>query len=258
MYGGYTLTNCLIVMKFYKLSTLGLLFISTLVYSDDFKIETVDKSFWTRPYLGFTLGQNHSDAENFEKDDDPSNLYNAEDVGTYESNGGGIVSLRAGKNWFVGHDKILLGVELAAGYMDVDDSKQLESYIGVRTPDDSVAKTRGGNFLQLSGKAGFLVNSNLLTYVKVGYVTSDITQSFNDTNPYGLLVTDTRTSKHDGYLLGVGMEYALFKNLSLGLEYTRYDFGEEKQTSPSPSGGVSHFRHQLDVDTLSVGLNYYL
>jgi hypothetical protein len=60
-------------------------------------------------------------------------LYNYEDVGTYESNGGGIVSLRAGKNWFVGQDKILLGVELAAGYMDVDDSKQLESFIGVRT-----------------------------------------------------------------------------------------------------------------------------
>ena len=244
-------------MKFYKLSTLALLFISPLVYSDDFKIETVDKSFWTRPYLGFTLGQNHSDARSTEKDD-ILNSYNGENIGTYESNGGGIVSLRAGKNWFVGQDKILLGVELAAGYMDVDDSKQLESYIGVRTPDDSVAKTRGGNFLQLSGKAGFLINSNLLTYVKAGYVTSDITQSLNDTDSLFLTITDTRTSKHDGYLLGLGMEYALFKNVSLGLEYTRYDFGDEKQTSSASNGNLYTFKHELDVDSLSVGLNYYL
>jgi len=246
-------------MKFYKLSTLALLFISPLVYSDDFKIETVDKSFWTRPYLGFTLGQNHSDARSTEKANADGFFYNSQDVGTYESNGGGIVSLRAGKNWFVGQDKFLLGVELAAGYMDVDDSKQLESYIGVRSPDDSLAKTRGGNFLQLSGKVGFLVNSNLLTYVKAGYVTSDITQSLNDTDSTGLVITDTRTSKHDGYLLGVGMEYALFKNLSLGLEYTRYDFGDEKQTSPDTSfGGLFTFKHQLEVDSVSVGLNYYL
>ena len=240
-----------------KLFILSLfLFISPLVYSDDFKIETVDKSFWTRPYLGFTLGQNHSDARSTETDDNLS--YNGEDIGTYESNGGGIVSLRTGKNWFVGQDKILLGVELAAGYMDVDDSKQLESLIGLRTPDDSVAKTRGGNFLQFSGKAGFLVNSNLLTYVKAGYVTSDITQSLNDTDPIGATITDTRTSKHDGYLLGLGMEYALSKNLSLGLEYTRYDFGDEKQTSPDASGYLYTFKHELDVDSLSVGLNYYL
>ena len=242
-------------MRFYKLLTLVFLLTSTLAYSGDFKIEEVDKSFWTRPYVGFTLGQNHSDARSTEA---AGNLYNPQDVGTYESNGGGIVSLRAGKNWFVGQDKILLGVELAAGYMDVDDSKQLESYIGVRTPDDSVAKTRGGNFLQLSGKAGFLINSNLLTYVKAGYVTSDITQSLNDTDSFGLTITDTRTSKHDGYLLGVGMEYALLKNVSLGLEYTRYDFGDEKQTSTANSGSSYNFKHELDVDSLSVGLNYYL
>ena len=242
-------------MRFYKLLTLVFLLTSTLAYSDDFKIETVDKSFWTRPYLGFTLGQNHSDARSTEKG---GIRYNSQDVGTYESNGGGIVSLRAGKNWFVGQDKILLGVELAAGYMDVDDSKQLESFIGVRTPDDSVAKTRGGNFLQLSGKAGFLINSNLLTYVKAGYVTSDITQSFNDTDSVGATLTDTRTSKHDGYLLGLGMEYAIFKNLSLGLEYTRYNFGEENKTAISNGTTPMRFKHELDVDTLSVGLNYYL
>ena len=245
-------------MRFYKLPTLVFLLTSTLAYSGDFKIEEVDKSFWTRPYVGFTLGQNNSDAKSTEGPENADgNLYNGEDVGTYESNGG-IVSLRAGKNWFVGQDKILLGVELAAGYMDVDDSKQLESYIGVRTPDDSVAKTRGGNFLQLSGKAGFLINSNLLTYVKAGYVTSDITQSLNDTDSFGLTITDTRTSKHDGYLLGVGMEYALLKNVSLGLEYTRYDFGDEKQTSAGSNGDSFYFKHELDVDTLSVGLNYYL
>lgn len=242
-------------MRFYKLPTLVFLLTSTLAYSGDFKIEEVDKSFWTRPYVGFTLGQNHSDARSTEG---PGNLYNFEDVGTYESNGGGIVSLRAGKNWFVGQDKILLGVELAAGYMDVDDSKQLESFIGVRTPDDSVAKTRGGNFLQLSGKAGFLINSNLLTYVKAGYVTSDITQSLNDTDSNGATLTDTRTSKHDGYLLGIGMEYALLKNVSLGLEYTRYDFGDENKTAISNSSTPYGFKHELDVDTLSVGLNYYL
>lgn len=246
-------------MKFYKLSTLALLFISHLVYSDDFKIETVDKSFWTRPYLGFTLGQNHSDARSTEIKNAFGNGYNNQNIGTYESNGGGIFTLRTGRNWFVGQDKFLLGVELAAGYMDVDDSKQLERYIGVRTPDDSVAKTRGGNFLQFSGKAGFLVNSNLLTYVKAGYVTSDITQSYNDTDPAGSTLTDTRTSKHDGYLLGLGIEYALFKNLSLGLEYTRYDFGDEKQTSSETRfGGLNTFKHELDVDSVSVGLNYYL
>ena len=113
-----------------------------------------------------------------------------------------LFSLRAGKNWFVGQDKILLGVELAAGYMDVDDSKQLEGYIGVRTPDDSVAKTRGGNFLQLSGKAGFLLNSDLLTYIKAGYVTSDITQSLNDTDPNEFTLTDTRTSKTQWVFIG--------------------------------------------------------
>ena len=244
-------------MKFYKLSTLALLFISPLVYSDDFKIEEVDKSFWTRPYVGFTLGQNHSDARSTERDD-PSSGYNGEDVGTYESNGGGIVSLRAGKNWFVGQDKFLLGVEVTAGYMDVDDSKQLESLVGVRSPDDSVAKTRGGNFFQLSGKAGFLATSNLLTYFKAGYVTSDITQSLNDTDPSGATLTDTRTSKHDGYLLGLGMEYAIFKNLSLGLEYTRYNFGDENKTAISNGSSPVRFKHELDVDTLSVGLNYFL
>ena len=247
-------------MSFYKLLTLVFLLTSTLAYSGDFKIEEVDKSFWTRPYVGFTLGLNHSDARSTEKENAAGNFYNGdgEDVGTYESNGGGIVSLRAGKNWFVGQDKILLGVELAAGYMDVDDSKQLESYIGVQPPDDSVAKTRGGNFLQLSGKAGFLLNSNLLTYIKAGYVASDITQSLNDTDPNELTLTDTRTSKHNGYLLGVGMEYALLKNVSLGLEYTHYDFGDEKQTSAASNGGSFNFKHELDVDSLSVGLNYYL
>jgi opacity protein-like surface antigen len=54
------------------------------------------------------------------------------------------------------------------------------------------------------------------------------------------------------------MEYALLKNVSLGLEYTRYDFGDENQTAISNSSTPYGFKHELDVDTLSVGLNYFL
>ncbi len=71
------------------------------------------------------------------------------------------------------------------------------------------------------------------------------------------------TGSLQGWVLGGGVEHYLTSNLSIKAEYLHFDFGTEEgsQTNvsdiTSPIGYVFRNWHDVEIDTVKVGLNYH-
>ena len=57
-----------------------------------------------------------------------------------------------------------------------------------------------------------------------------------------------------GWALGAGVEYAFQRDLSIKIEYLYMDFGSDR----SENFDGDRFRHENDIHTVKVGLNYSL
>ena len=74
----------------------------------------------------------------------------------------------------------------------------------------------------------------------------------------GLALQSTDATRW-GWMVGVGIEYALTNNWSLKAEYNHLDFGRETETlQPLPGCGCTAFQYDINqtVDLVKVGVNY--
>jgi outer membrane immunogenic protein len=200
---------------------------------------------WTGLYIGAHLGygwgsssvENDPSAGNGDGFDGP---IDGIDAGPYGWLGG----LTAGYNWQM--DSFLIGVEADLGYLGAED--------GDSNPSGFMS-TEYGAYGTLTARIGY-AEDRWLFYAKGGLAFADIETEA------GALVggaiqpldyTHTRETQA-GWALGFGVEHAFQPNLSLKAEYLYMDFGGNS----SNNFDDDVFRHENDIHTIKVGLNYSL
>jgi len=214
-----------------------------------------DDSKWNSYYLGGSFGYADGRAKNKEID-----FYNGEDIGKYSANGVQY-GIYGGKNWSM-NEKIVFGVDLGFGNLNIKNSRQTDFDKNRGAAGDSVASTSNGLFVEAAGRLGIkLIEEKALIYLKAGYIQTDIKQKFEDTcieEPCGGGLIFSNGERQHGPLIGAGVEYSIQKNINIRLDYTHYDFGSVTQTSQNlgGSGGSFRFTHNLNMDTLRIGAAY--
>jgi len=171
--------------------------------------------------------------------------------------GGGTV----GANWQLG--AVLVGVEGDLGYLDLSGDKIIGSSTG--SPHHQDLTLDGGFYALGAGRLGITFGRTLV-YGKGGYAYFDGEAKQATTKDY---YSKEGTGSFAGWAYGGGIEQALGGGWSIKAEYLHFDFGSEggvqEKTSlatggepddDTPVGSKFHNEHDLDVDTVKIGINY--
>lgn len=183
----------------------------------------------------------------------------------------GVVGLQAGCNRDIA-DSWLLGIE-GSWFGNPMDNRNGNRGFTPFPPSfgfNEAITTNIQSVLSLTGRLGFAVTPDWLLYAKGGYAAARIdtsgTVSPNDfTSPIGDFTTE---AWHSGWTAGAGVEYRLFRNVTVGLEYDYYRFGNVSHSGITgltetlngvtmPSNPVDH-RVNADVQTLMARVNFAL
>jgi outer membrane immunogenic protein len=209
---------------------------------------------WTGAYAGIQVGGSWTGSV-FSSD---INGYN--DSGFALGGDEGLIGgVQLGYNYQVG--RWVFGIEGEVGSLGLQQSAQFPDYVGVRLPTDSLASVDHGLFATVAGRVGVTFDRTLI-YAKAGWGWVDTDVSFIDKDPTGLLlVSGTHTSKTlDGAVFGGGIEFLLTGNLSIKLEYERFDIDDVVRVTAKDNVGITRrFDHSIDaIDTVKLGLNLKL
>lgn len=108
----------------------------------------------------------------------------------------------------------------------------------------------------LTARLGYAFGRSLI-YARGGAAWARQNDAFNTHPPQPRRLTDVGTNT--GWTAGAGIEYALLPDLSVGLEYRHYVFGDgDRFFAPAPPSlaGVSVAPDSLRLDTVALTLNY--
>lgn len=92
-----------------------------------------------------------------------------------------------------------------------------------------------------------------LGYVKGGYAGGEVNLSLVD-NING--VSYGQSNWQDGWTVGGGLEYALSKNIRLGVDYTYADLGSKTESGLRSNGGAERYELNAEVHAVTFRLNY--
>jgi outer membrane immunogenic protein len=158
----------------------------------------------------------------------------------------GIVGAQVGCNtmvsgpWLVGAELSWMSNPLRQEKNNNFDPAQGQAFV----PLETFVTTDIQSVFNLTARLGYAVNDNWLLYVKGGYALGQIQTSGYLTPNFGIFDwSDTRW--HNGWTVGAGLEYRLFRNITVGAEYayTRFE-------------GKDHVgRHEVIDTTLNVPAN---
>ena len=152
--------------------------------------------------------------------------------------------LQTGYNWQ--YDKLVVGVEADLGFLDASEKKLTSA---------AYIDTSYGGYATLTGRLGF-ADDRWLFYTKGGLAVASIENQAGAIAGGGIDVTDLTDSDETrlGWTVGLGAEYAFQPNWSMKIEYLYMDFGKDN------SGNIDSdtFRHENDIHTFKVGVNYRL
>jgi outer membrane immunogenic protein len=125
-------------------------------------------------------------------------------------------------------------------------------------------RTDVGAMHMLTGRAG-IAWDRLLMYGKAGWVWTryDFEASFQNRDgpggTNGSTVRISNTFSDDGPVYGAGIEYALSRNFTLGVEWLHMDFGtSDEVTLQTTNSGITteKLRASHEIDTVTARLNY--
>lgn len=109
----------------------------------------------------------------------------------------------------------------------------------------------------LTGRVGYAFAPDTLAYLKAGGAWTRTKHDDSDANPLsGVPYTGSKKVGCRGWLLGLGAERRIDKNLSAYAEYQHMDFGDTNVTISYSDGAVADYSFRQRMDFLSVGLNY--
>lgn len=227
---------------------LGLVFVAVFGSSSAFAGPAVNN--WTGLYVGAHVGGLWGDVDVTDNAADgvPPGPFPYSINGVF---GGGTV----GYNWQ--HQSLLIGIEGDLGYMDPDGEGRIPS----STPPNYQALTLdSGLYADITARLGVTFDHTLV-YAKGGYAYFDGEAMQATTKPG---YAPTGTDSFSGWVLGGGVEHFIAPNLSIKAEYLHFEFDTESgyQTStiadpPTPIGYRFYNWHDVDMDTVKVGINYH-
>ena len=165
------------------------------------------------------------------------------------SNFGGrtpVVGLFLGYGWAPNPHGVYLGGELFGQYENINAKR--EDFI----PQTNFSmQLRTTNTFGAAAKIGFICKDALF-YAKVGIASTKWKLSFTDLTPPPLTVATN--SRKSGFLLGIGTDYAVARNWTLGGEYLYTTFGSLKLAVASGLNGT--FSYKPKVSTFNLRLKY--
>jgi opacity protein-like surface antigen len=134
-------------------------------------------------------------------------------------------------------------------------------------PEKEVVTTNIQSVLSLTGKLGVAASPDWLLYAKGGYAAARIETSGTVTPAFIPGIFDFQTTAwHSGWTVGAGVEYRLFRNVTVGLEYDYYRFGNVLHSGTVAAqdivGGVAVASNAVDhrvdasVQTLMGRINF--
>ena len=121
-------------------------------------------------------------------------------------------------------NQFVLGLE---GTYDGTSARQ--SIVSPYFPDSDVLTGGLNRYVTAVGRIGVAVD-RLMVYGKAGYAGGEVDFRARDNDA---LVTYDETTWHNGYAVGLGVDYALTDNVSIGLDYTHVDLGTAEHTGPN-------------------------
>src|SRR5262245_52853233 len=159
----------------------------------------------------------------------------------FEDLKGGIGGGQVGFNWQSG--SFVIGIEGSLSAASIEQS----GFVGI-----AKLSTEVDWIGTIVGRVGFAFDRALI-YAKGGFATASVElKGDNGIDRF------TSSERHNGWTIGAGLEVAVLKNLSLGLEYNYYDFGAA--THSVTTAPVQNLALSIDADaqvhTVLARLNY--
>jgi opacity protein-like surface antigen len=226
---------------------------------------------WTGCYLGAQVGAAQSNAR---WDYNGLNVYNASLDPTRPDFGQEfvpeerftqwkmLIGGQVGCNWQV-NGPWVVGVEAAwnAKAMNIAQNNNYPQFTSV----SSIVATEISSIASLTGRLGYAITPDWLIYAKGGVAFAKI-ETAGYISPAGvfdeLIWNDSKW--HTGWTVGGGVEYRLFRNVTVGGEYNYYRFGAKDHHADFslPSSAVAAARSlstsvDADVHTFMAKLNFY-
>ena len=173
--------------------------------------------------------------------------WNADGFGNEGSHdvSGGTVGGQIGYRWQTPSSWVF-GLEAQGNWADFKGSNASLQFPG------QTNQTRIDSFGLFTGQIGYAWDRTLL-YVKGGAAVTDNHYTAVSTLP-PLIGVDTANETRWGATLGVGIEYAIAQNWSLGFEYDHLFMGNRDVNSPTGFLIADHIKE--DVDLFTARLNY--
>lgn len=109
----------------------------------------------------------------------------------------------------------------------------------------------------LAGRVGYAFEPNTMAYLKAGGAWTKTNHDDSDPSPLiGVPYTGSKEAWRSGWLVGMGVEHRVGKNLSAYVEYQHMDFGAANVTISYSDGVVADYSFNQRLDFLTVGVNY--
>ncbi len=171
---------------------------------------------------------------------------------------------------------VVFGIEADFGAMGLSGNKFLNApaltaptgYSAPSAYQTATAHMSTGFYGDVTGRVGWAWGPWML-YGKGGLAvleaTMNVSDSGVDASGNGYSGYGTADTTHIGWTAGGGIEYLWNPAWSVKVEYQYFDFGTSSSslyTLPTTSAGSSQafgsFNHDLDINTVKIGLNYHL
>jgi opacity protein-like surface antigen len=231
-------------MKLYLLAGAAALALSSAANAQD---AAAAKSPFAGPYVGVQAGVGQVD----DRSDDLDDWY--DQLGALQNNdSGGQFGLRIGYDAVFG--KAIAGA-LAEGSIGKLNALGEASSGGDGDLEHYAIGTRVSRLGSVRAKLG-LTDGRLAAFATGGLAFSNGKHRFRETDGSGE-VFDTKADR-SGYVLGLGLAYALNNRMNIGLDYSHYEFDSKNneviESDGSPTGYF--FKQDYKVRSLMLSLNY--
>lgn len=229
---------------------------------------------WNGCYAGAEMGAANSRSRWTYTNGNPytatSNTAPQEVAGSNFSDNRGVVGLQAGCNRAIA-DSWVAGIE-GSWFTNPMRLQNVSSFDPFGDPVFNyreIVTTNIQSVYSLTGRIGLAPTTDWLLYAKGGYALGRI-ETAGRVSPqfYPPIFDFTTTGWHSGWTAGVGVEYRLFRNVTVGAEYNYYSFANVAHSGstlvqdfafnpPAPANPVNH-RVNADVQTLMARVNFNL
>ena len=145
------------------------------------------------------------------------------------------------------------GAQLSLARADLSGS---HPYVDGSGPSDRVSYDIK-SLATLTGRIGYARSPDTRAYLKAGGAWTNTTH--DDSDPAPLVdapYTGSKEAGRSGWLVGLGLEHRIGKNLSAHVEYQRMDFGAANVTISYSDGVIADYSFSQRMDYLALGLSY--